>query len=98
MWSDTLDVPNSVPHEALFLRLPPCHAARREGGGREGEVQDQALAHEVALRKDKLYRRLGIFPNHKNPPLKEPKLHSDRSLEITLNCLLYDVYTHDSLF
>lgn len=73
--------------------LPRCSE-----GGREGGSQDQASAHEVALRKEKLYRRLGIFPNHKNPPLKEPKLHSDRSLEITLNCLLYDVYTHDSLF
>lgn len=32
------------------------------------------------------------------PPPKEPELHSDRSLEITSKCLLYDVYTHDSLF
>lgn len=53
------------------------------------------MANEIALLKEKLYRRLGFF----SPSLpKEPKLHSDRSLEITSKCLLYDVYTHDSLF
>lgn len=56
------------------------------------ERLNQALAHEIALLKEKLYRRLGIFPNHKDLPLKESKLHSDRSLEnyfkvFTLRCL-----------